>query len=398
LAIEPTNATPLDFGIERVEKKKNDGIRITEITLNKKGTGIEPVEIVLHEKGGTTVSLLWDGTGASFKSRLFSSRPISIVEIDPKEKTSDRYRANNRDPIAWKWLLDRYGMGYNVNTDVLKYDLGVVFQPVYNATRQVGLGFSHSDELDIGYAQYTKVLQRRQAFTVGLSYQTPQSIQGTTEDPAGIAYLSYTMRYSDIPLLAPYLEWLAGEYPNIRLTLRYDQQFTDGQHDALSRAGLNIRRSLAFSNYHEISAQWQLGVSSGALFKNSRFFLGGETGIRGYTPLRFEGDHLSILSLEYRVPLFYETDINLLGLALSRTVQGALFTSWGNVADGSDLLKSNLFVFSEYKSDVGVGIRWFIDSFGVAPTIFRLDVAWPIDSPIAEEKEPHYYISAGQPF
>jgi outer membrane translocation and assembly module TamA len=49
-------------------------------------------------------------------------------------------------------------------------------------------------------------------------------------------------------------------------------------------------------------------------------------------------------------------------------------------------------------SDMGAGVRWFADSFGIMPVIFRFDVAWPIHSPVAEENVPHFYLSAGQPF
>jgi hemolysin activation/secretion protein len=212
-------------------------------------------------------------------------------------------------------------------------------------------------------------------------------------EPAGTAHLSYSLLYPDIPFLPSSIEWLTGQRPHLSLTFGYDKRFTRGVYDSLKSVRLDLRRSFSFSNYHELGMRFLTGFSSGELFRENRFFLGGNEGIRGYTPLRFEGDDIGLLSLEYRFPLLYETDINVLGLALTHTLQGAIFSDWGGVADTIEA-----FDLSEFRSDIGVGFRWFADSFGIMPVIFRFDLAWPIDSPVAEENEPHFYLSAGQPF
>ena len=115
--------------------------------------------------------------------------------------------------------------------------------------------------------------------------------------------------------------------------------------------------------------------------------------MRGYLPRRFEGNNMVLISLEYRFPIYYETDMNLKGLALTHTLQGVFFTDAGNAAD-----YQTLFSFTNYKFDAGAGIRWYIDSLGFYPVILRVDVAWPVASPVKEEKKAHYYISAGQTF
>lgn len=115
--------------------------------------------------------------------------------------------------------------------------------------------------------------------------------------------------------------------------------------------------------------------------------------MRGFTPLRFEGDNIALISVEHRFPLVYDSDINLAGLALTHTLQGALFADTGTVTDSH-----NVFQFTEYEADVGAGIRWHVDTLGFYPIIFRFDVAIPIGSTIKAEKKPHYYIAAGFPF
>ncbi|MFQ5950160.1 MAG: BamA/TamA family outer membrane protein, partial [Nitrospiria bacterium] len=121
--------------------------------------------------------------------------------------------------------------------------------------------------------------------------------------------------------------------------------------------------------------------------------LGGSTGMRGYTTLAFEGENMSLFSVEYRFPLLRETDVNFMGVASNRALQVGLFADTGTVTDSH-----NVFQVSQYKYDVGAGIRFFIDLFGLYPAIIRFDVAVPIDAPIEGEKKPHYYLTAGQSF
>ncbi len=391
---EASAYAPLDFGINRIEKKTAGKTYQTKLHINKKGAGIEPVEIVVHEKSGSTTSLLWNGEGDRYETSLVTASPISSVEIDPKGETSDLRRGNNRHPRKWKLLLSRYRLDYDLNTQFLGYEIGFLFQPVYDATYQIGTEFFHSDQRDIGHVQYKRTLRNKHILTAGFSYRSPRSLERTSQDtPAGTVHLSYSLRYPYIPIIQDHIEWLTGQYPNMNITFGYDRGFTDGADASMRNLLIDLRRSFVFSNYHEIGTRFLTGASAGELFKQNRFFLGGEDGMRGYTPLRFEGDNISLLSMEYRFPLVYETDINLYGLALTHTLQGAFFSDWGEVANGSAA-----FNLSQYKSDAGVGIRWFVDSFGIMPVILRFDVAWPINSPVEEEKDPHYYISAGQLF
>jgi hypothetical protein len=338
---------------------------------------------------------LWNGEGNQYETVVTTVSPVSVVEIDPEGDSSDRRRGNNRDPIQRKLLLHRYGVGYDVNTSFLSYELGLLFRPVYEPRHQWGAEFFHSDQREISLIHYSQVLQNKHVLTAGLSHRVPRSREGIPDEAAAsTAHFSYSLRYPSIPILPNTIQWLAGEVSHVHMTFGYDQGLSSHANESLQSAQIDIRRSFSFSNYHEIGTRMLTGFSSGGLFKGNRFFLGGESHLRGFNPLRFGGEHINLFSLEYRFPLLYETDINLLGLAVTHTLQVALFSDLGNVADGS----SDLFHLSDYKSGVGAGIRWFADSFGIMPIIFRVDVAWPIDSPVEEENEAHYYINAGQPF
>ncbi|VAX30945.1 hypothetical protein MNBD_NITROSPIRAE01-41 [hydrothermal vent metagenome] len=58
----------------------------------------------------------------------------------------------------------------------------------------------------------------------------------------------------------------------------------------------------------------------------------------------------------------------------------------------------NVFKVDQFKSDVGAGLRFFVDLFGVYPAILRADLAVPIASPREDEQKIHYYLNMGQSF
>ncbi len=385
----------VDFGIERILRRRVGEEYQTIVDIKKEGLGVEPLEIILYKKDGTKIPLLWNGEENSYRTIVTTLSPIDVVEIDPEEMTTDTYRGNNRDPEKWKFLLKRINIGYDLTTHFIDYDMGLQFQPVYNTKNRINLDFSHSEPKDIGSIKYSRTLLNKHIISTGLSYQLPNAISGLVlEEDVKAVNLSYSLFYPHIPFVQEYMEWLTGRYPKWGIIFGLDKSLTGDSSDYMINAVFDLRRSFVFSNYHQVNTRLMTGVSTGALLKNNRFFLGGENGLRGYTLLRFGGENMNLISLEYQFPLLYETDINLFGLALTHTLQGILFSDLGTAtANRSELLN-----LSEYKSDVGAGVRWFVDFLGIMPMTFGLDVAWPINSPVAEEAKLHYYIRGGKLF
>ncbi|MDC4228087.1 MAG: BamA/TamA family outer membrane protein [Candidatus Manganitrophus sp.] len=385
----------LDFGIDKIEREKiEEGYRTT-LTIKKHGDGVEPLEILAIEKNGSRIPLRWEGDREKHQEVLITPSPISVIELDPEKDSSDPNRLNNRDPRLWKILLNRYGISYNFNTGTLSYKAGLLFQPVYDNKNRIGFDFSHKEEGNASSIEFSHIFKNNHTLTLGLSYEGPQTPKDKPpEEPAGTVHVGYSLSYPNIPLLANLnIQRLTGRFPKFNINLGYDQRFTGGKYENLFQVTLDLRRVFSFSNYHEFAGRFLVGQSFGSLFENSRFFLGGDEGMRGFTPLRFEGDNIALISVEHRFPLVYDSDINLAGLALTHTLQGALFADTGMVTDSH-----NVFQFDEYEADVGAGIRWHVDTLGFYPIIFRFDVAIPIGSTIKAEKKPHYYIAAGFPF
>ena len=384
----------LDFGIEEIRRNKVDGAYQTSIVIKKYGEGIEPLEIQVYEENGSEIPLVWDGRGERHEEVLITPSAVESVELDPDKNSSDLNRLNNRTPPVWKILLNEYGISYDFQTKVISYKAGLLFQRVYDVRNRYRLDFRHSDEGNAYHIEQTQTLKNNHVVTTGFSYESPKTSEtNLPEEPAGYLHFGYSLNYPDIPLFAGTIQKLTRAYPKFNISLNYNQQFTGGSYYNSFLLGLDLRRVFSFSNYHEFGTRFFMGQSVGKLFENSRFFLGGGEGMRGYTPLAFEGENISLVSIEYRFPIFYHTDLNVLGLAHLHTWQGALFADTGTVTDSR-----NVFQFSDYRSDVGIGIRFFADFFGFYPAIVRIDVAIPISSPIPGEQKPHYYLTAGQPF
>ncbi|HZR47625.1 MAG TPA: BamA/TamA family outer membrane protein [Candidatus Manganitrophaceae bacterium] len=390
-----SGSTALDFGIEKIEKKIVEEGYLTTLLIRKKGEGVEPIEILAQEINGTTIPMVWQGDTEYHEEVLMTPSPIGSVQLDPDHQSSDPNLFNNRYPHPWKVLVTEFpAPGYDVNTRTVDYSGEIQFQRVYDYRNRVAVHFSHSGIGDSGGVTVSHVLKNNHGLSFGLNYLGPATpIDSPPQEPAGTFHLGYTLSYPDIPFLPLQIQRLTGRYPKIDFAVGYDQRFTGGIYESLFIASADLRRSYLFSNYHEIAARFFWGESFGSLFKDSRYFLGGPYAMRGYLPRRYEGNNMVLISLEYRFPIYYETDMNLKGLALTHTLQGVLFTDTGNASDYQTLLS-----FTNYKFDAGAGIRWYIDSLGFYPVILRVDVAWPVASQVKEERKPHYYISAGQTF
>lgn len=384
----------LDFKIGTIERKKADDRHQTNILIEKAGHGREPIEILVKETKGRETSFLWNGSEETHQIRLSTLSPVKTVELDPQGDINDPNRQNNRSPAKWKILLDEFNADFDFQTNTLNYGAGFFFQKQYDTSHWTELRFSSAatgHHIQVGY---TEILKKNHFISIGVTHEKLETSRNSfIEDEAGFLTLGYAFVFPDIPLLAESIQKLTTTFPSFNISLVYNQQFTGGIYDHSFLLRLDARRTWTFSNYHAIGSRIFVGQSAGNLFENRRFFLGGVEAMRGYNPLVFVGENMSLFSLEYRFPLFYDSDINFFGLTHAHAWQLAFFADTGMVSDSR-----NVFRTSEFKSDVGTGIRFFVDLFGIYPAILRFDVAMPIAPTIEDEDKPHYYLTAGQPF
>lgn len=385
----------LDFEIVDIKTEEIDGIHETAIQVRKNGEGIEPLQVRVQRADGTEMPLIWDGVGKTHRFNLKTRSPIESVELDPKKLSNDPNRLNNRQPHRWKVLLDQLSLNYDFQTQFLGYNVGLLFQRLYDSKNWVRVTFSQNDSSGLVHLGYSHVLKKNHILSTALTQEKiKEDLEfGQPGAEAGFFSLGYTYLSSQSPLLTESLRRLTTTFPSLSVGLTYNQQFTSQVYDNSLLLKIDLRRIVAFSNYREIGARMFIGQSIGRLFEQSRFYLGGSNAMRGYTPLVFEGQNMSLFSVEYRFPIFYETDINFLSLMHTHTWQGVVFADTGMVDDAH-----NVFKVDQFKSDVGAGLRFFVDLFGVYPAILRADLAVPIASPREDEQKIHYYLNMGQSF
>lgn len=111
--------------------------------------------------------------------------------------------------------------------------------------------------------------------------------------------------------------------------------------------------------------------------------------MRGYSPSTLIGESMLLGSLEYRRPVFREIDSNLWGVTLLRRLQVAVFADIGAIHG------------DRYRTDAGAGFRLTHEFLGLYPVVTRFDIAFPIgveNQLKPDEQNPHFYVTAGQPF
>ena len=249
--------------------------------------------------------------------------------------------------------------------------------------------------------------------TVGLSYnkQSVALFPDSSSTPFTAIHLTHTLSpraapresppdqapapRSDSPLIySDQIQRLVfGVVPYSSLTTTFAQKIFGSEHPQALRLRLDLRRQWSFSRSHEIAGRAVLGESFGTFREERRFQLGGSGGMRGYSPSALYGESMTLGSIEYRYPLIHEMDVNIGGLAVLRRLQAAVFTDAGMVASHRNLVK-----FSQYLTDAGAGLRLALDALGLYPVVMRIDVAFPINTPLPDEQALHFYITAGQPF
>ena len=138
----------------------------------------------------------------------------------------------------------------------------------------------------------------------------------------------------------------------------------DGEDVSFSRGEVFYRRYVPITQKPHTNFNYQLRymTSSGSIFGDPSFGLGGNTTLRGYDRDSLEGESAFIANIEFMTPMFGHN-----------TLRGAVFSDIGGAfAESSD------FDASELEFSVGLGIRYKLRAF--VRTDLRLDVGYGVES------------------
>ncbi len=137
-----------------------------------------------------------------------------------------------------------------------------------------------------------------------------------------------------------------------------------GSESSFVRHAAFYRRYMHVTDREHTNINYQLryGTSSGSIFGDPSYSLGGNSTMRGYDRDSLEGESYFIANVEFLTPMFGH-----------KTLRGAVFTDIGGAFEDSASFKP-----SELEVGVGVGIRYKLRSF--VKTDLRLDIAHGIES------------------
>ncbi|HEU4401394.1 MAG TPA: BamA/TamA family outer membrane protein, partial [Candidatus Polarisedimenticolia bacterium] len=145
----------------------------------------------------------------------------------------------------------------------------------------------------------------------------------------------------------------------------------------LAGIGSDLITSLDVAHYYQgLRSQTLVTHFSGSWGHNldgdTRFTLGGESGLRGYDARRFDGNKLLLLNLEDRI--YWVNDwLHLVSIGFAGFADAGYVWRAGRSVDLGDLA-----------ADIGLGLRFDVTR-GSSGTIFRIDYAYPLNQVGQEE-------------
>ena len=279
-------------------------------------------------------------------------------------------------------LLDRFRISYDFQSHQLEFDIGASTTRIYDDHHFFVFNIFHNEEADganfeygYNFGEYNGEDKPLHTLSTKLIFEKlSEKFAATAKDDEYINAVGLSYRYD-----------------TYRTSVEYADKFLNGDYSYF-KGFIDLRKEIRIANKHSIAGRALIGQSEGGLPEHTKFLLGGIQGMRGYTKADYKGNNISLFSLEYRFPIIYDHDLNLLSLIIVHAAQGAVFADAGMVSD-----KRDTFRFKDYKTDVGTGLRFHVDLFGIYPGIGRIDFAIPIGE-TEKSRNVHVYLSIGQSF
>ena len=421
------------------------------LVLEKLGEVTMPVETKLEFQDGTEKVVLSDGREKTETIAIPEGKKLKSAAADYQEKILDVDRVNNRVPRrvdvkgvpvylglydyplflkedAYSWVTGpsfcAYGVGlrssfqkpddyivyaashYQLDSPAINTSVG--FEKTHFLHRYMSWGAeffnrdSKNDEDDD--LQWYKIYIRQElglgeGFLETASHLTfyflhdwslgHSGFLGSSEDARTLHY-----RQKEESIFgATFYRTNAGALPDPSSGYKLSATAEEGGHvlqgsDAFSRAMLEFDKYISLFDDHKLAIRLKGG---GGIPKDKYlFYLGSDTGLRGYDYKDIKGSSMLLASFEYRFPLLKDIDIrfpyNLFNLD---EVQGVLFFDTGSAW-------FNKFNEPGFKKDAGFGLRFYFNVAGAAERLaLRVDFATPVST---EDRDMHVWVGINQTF
>ncbi len=352
----------------------------------------EAVPVSIRFRGGAETRLVAVGTAGEAWT-LRSVQPVKLVEADPEGVTEDRWRADNRVPRRWRYLLTELSASLDIREGELEVSAAGTASLVHGSGPVFGLRIFRDQESSglsgsVGYGLGEWPPGGRHSIGLTGTYERLNPEFGRTGasqrtiNTLAVGY-GFDSRFDS-------RNPLSGLTAGIGLTWSDAVIGSDADYLlAAARATTYVRvapnQALAFRAEVGETLDGDPPFGKG-------FLLGGAEGLRAYPKDRFSGKSLSLGSIEYRFPLVRDLDQPVLGLVNARGLSGVIGLEAGQTA-----ADHNPFRLDRYHVGLNVGLRLALQLLGISPSLVAFDIAMPLDGG-PDPQAVRLYLSASQTF
>ncbi|HWP34658.1 MAG TPA: BamA/TamA family outer membrane protein, partial [Thermodesulfobacteriota bacterium] len=305
---------------------------------------------------------------------LRSVRPVASVEADPDRVTEDRWRADNRVPAPWRFLLTQFSASVELRRGEVELEAAGSLSRRYGPGAVLGAAVFRDQEsagtsLSLGYGAPRASGGRHGVGLTG-TFERLDPGFGPSVGPErqivtlALGYGLDTRTDSRHPL--------SGSTAGIGLTWSDDAIGSDADYllgSARATTYLRVAPGRALALRGEAGE-----TLAGTAPFGKGFLLGGAEGLRAFPKDAFSGRSYSLGSVEYRFPLVRDVDRAVVGLVTAHGLSGVV-----GVEAGQTSADRNPFRPGRYRVGLNVGLRLSVRLLGVSPVLWAFDAAVPID-------------------
>lgn len=366
-----------------------DGCFEARVRIERDGDRVaEPIQVRLEDDDGNE-RFVWSEPTADAVRVVTATlaAPLSEVTLDPNGRLAETPSAevpspkldNVSDP-RWRFLLNNFNVLLAASAGQIDTALDVGFSRVRDvrwrfaargAFSPASVSLSGRATRYFGHAVTPDSLSQWIGLTVAGEYLRPEFSEVSEAGFAlsGALYYGYDDRRT---------VWAPESGTGLRLALDYSHVFgAAGDPDATSDSvAVTARalRSFRIGASHQISLRGSIGAYVYGRPRDQLLYsLGGRRNVRGYDVGEAQAKMRGIGSVEWVHQLVNNENTDFLDLVWVTGIDGALF---GDVAvlgeDPGDVADGPVF------ADVGYGLRFYIDYFGVRPGVMAIDLAIPL--------------------
>ncbi len=381
----------VDYRFREVRTTREGGRFKVSLIVEKIGPQppVEPVEVQVRDREGRAQSQIWDGRGREHHYLFVLDAAVSVIQLDPRGRLTEELPGSNDDlkfgerlPSRWKFILGSTTL--SAGTGTVNAEVNFSLSRVRDLKNSLRFTLLHNELNTIAVTGlYTrwfgpKANPGRLGWNVsaGLTAARVPALgaAGTGNAPGAALTTSASLAWDDRLYL-----WEPIRAHSLSLSASYTLTVLDnGMTASRGDAAASWQWLTRLHDGHGLALQLSSGIVFGDIAAAQQLISsGGPTGLRGFS----QGELLGLGSLlgrvEYRHVFVHSLNLNLMSTYYLRGLSGALFAEAG-ITTGC---QSYAIDSSSPAVDVGYGLNFIADWFGLAQDVIGFSVAVPLVRP-----------------